>query len=100
MITRIRESRLRRTLRADFCDFGRAEALRKAKLNLIGHILAAKHQNGMFLEGGPHRRIGGIIGGYIRKRDAAQFGGESWTQRDNVHRQALPVFKPFSAGWR
>ena len=30
-------------------------------LLLIGHRLAAKHQNGMFLEGGPHRRIGGII---------------------------------------
>jgi hypothetical protein len=48
----------------------------------------------MFLEGGPHRRIGGIIRRDIRKRDTAQFGGESWTQRDNVHRQVLPVFTP------
>ena len=52
-------------LRADFCHFRRAEAPRKGKLNLVGHVLVAKHQNGMFLEGGPHRRIGGIIGGDI-----------------------------------
>ena len=48
-------------LRADFCHLWRAEAARKGKLNFVGHVLAAKHHNGMFLEGGPHRRIGGIV---------------------------------------
>ena len=52
-------------LRADLGHFRRAEAARKRELNLVGHLLAAKHQNGMLLEGGPHRRIGGIVRGDI-----------------------------------
>src|SRR5258708_30569917 len=35
-------------------------------------------------------RIGGIFRSDIGKRHTAQFGGESRTQRDHVHRQALP----------
>src|ERR1700676_4258807 len=80
-----------RTLRTDLRHLRWAEAARKGELKLVGHILLTEHQNGMFLEGRARCRIGGIVRGDIGKRQAAQFGGESRTQRDNVHRQVLPV---------
>ena len=75
--------------RADFCHFWRPEAAREGELALVGHSLAAKHQNRMFFERGTHRPIGGIVGRDIGKRDAAQFGGKARTQRDDVHRRIL-----------
>jgi hypothetical protein len=79
-------------LRTHLGHFRRAEAPRKGELNLVGHLLGAKHQNGIFLERGPHRLVGRIRCD-IRKRHAAELGGESWPQRDNVHRGALPVLR-------
>ncbi len=38
-------------LRADLGHFRRPEAARKGELKFVGHLLVAKHQNGMFLEG-------------------------------------------------
>jgi len=61
-------------------------------LNLVGHLLAAQHQNGMFLKRRARRQIRGIVRGDIRKRHTAQFGGESWTQRHDVHRQIPSCF--------
>src|ERR1700694_3765739 len=80
------------TLRADLGHFRRAEAARKGELKLVGHLLVAKDQNGMLLEGSARRRICSIVRGDIRKRSTTQFGGEPRTQRDDVHRQVLPVF--------
>ena len=81
-----------RALRSDLGHFRRAEAARKGELKLVGHLLAAKHQNGMFLESRACQRIYCIVRGDIGKRDTAQFGGESRTQRHNVHRKILPDF--------
>ena len=75
--------------RADLGHFGRTEAARKRELAVVADILAAKHQNRMFLERRAHRRIDGIVGGNVGKRDAAQFGGETRTQRDDFHRRIL-----------
>src|SRR5260370_23383414 len=80
-----------RTLRADLGHFRWPEAARKGELNFVGHLLLTQDQNGMLLKGSAHRRICGIVRGDIRKRHTAQFGGESRTQRHNVHRQVLPV---------
>src|ERR1700687_1489821 len=86
------------TLRADLGHFRRAEAARKGELKLVGHLLVAKDQNGMLLEGSARRRICGMVRGDIRKRNTAQFGGESRTQRDDVHRQVLPDFYGVALG--
>src|SRR3954469_3591958 len=72
---------------ADFCYFRRAEAARKRQLDLVRHVLAAEHQNGMFFEGGAHRRIGSFDGSDVRKRGAAYLCAESRTQRDHLDRQ-------------
>src|SRR3979490_3242881 len=79
-----------RTLRADFGHCRWSEAARKSELNLVGHLLATQDQNGMFLEGSACRRICGIVRGDIRQRHTTQLGGESRTQRHDVHRQVLP----------
>src|SRR5437899_5727485 len=79
------------TLRADLGHFRRPKAARKGELNFVGHLLIAQDQNGMFLECRTRRRICRIVRGNIRKRHTAQFGGESWTQRHDVHRQVLPL---------
>ena len=73
-------------LRADLGDFRRAEAARKSQLALVGHLLVAKHQNRVLLKGRARRRIDGVIRSDIRKRHAAQLGGKSWTQRNDIHR--------------
>ena len=78
--------------RADLGHFRRAEAAREGELALVGHLLAAKHQNRMLLERRARRRIRGIVGRDVGKRHAAQLGGKAWTQRDDVHRQVLPGF--------
>ena len=78
--------------RADLGHLGRTEAAREGELALVGHLLAAKHQDRMLLEGRARRRVGGIVSGNIGERHAAQFGGKTWTQRDHVHRQVLPDF--------
>jgi len=78
--------------RADFGHLGRTEAAREGKLAVVGHLLAAKHQHRMFFESSACRRIGGIVGGNIGERDAAQFGGKTRPQRDDVHRHVLPDF--------
>ena len=76
--------------RADFGHFRRAEALRKCKLAFAADILAAKQQHRMLLERGAHRCIDRIIGGNVRKRHAAKFGGKTRTKRDDVHRRYPP----------
>ena len=81
-----------RALRADLGHLRRSEAAGKGELEFVGHLLAAKHQNGMFLEGRAHRCIGGIVGGDIGKPDATQFRAESRTQRHDVHRRAPLLF--------
>src|SRR6202022_1736930 len=81
-----------RTLRADLGHLRWAEPARKGELKLVGHLLVTQDQHGMFLEGCARGRIGGVVRGDVGKRHAAQFSGESRTQRDNVHRQVLPVF--------
>ena len=78
--------------RADLGDFGRTEAAREGELALVGHFLAAEDQHRVLLERGARRRVGGIVSGDIGERHAAQFGGEAWTQRDDVHRRVLPGF--------
>ena len=80
------------TLRADLGYFRRPEAARKGELNFVGYFLIAQDQDGMFLECRARRRICGVVRGDIRKRHAAQFGGKSWTQRHDVHRQVLPCY--------
>src|SRR6267378_6675880 len=80
-----------RALRADLGYFRWTEAARKRQLKLVGHLLAAQHQNGMFFKSSPRRHISGVVKGDIGKCHTAQLGGESRTQRDNVHRQVLPV---------
>src|SRR5450755_4652651 len=77
-------------LRADLGYFRRPEAARKGKLKFVGHLLVAKDQNGMLLEGSTRRRISGIVCGDIRKRRVAHLRAESWTQRDDVHWQSPP----------
>jgi hypothetical protein len=77
--------------RADLGDFRRAEAAGERKLAVVAHILAAKHQNRMLLEGGAHRAIDGIVGRDIRQRDAAHFGGKARTKRNDLHRSILPM---------
>ena len=71
--------------RADFGGFRRAEAAREGELALVGHLLAAEHQHRVLLEGGARRRVSGVVSGDIGERDAAQFGGKTRTQRDDVH---------------
>ena len=78
--------------RADLGHFGRTEAAREGELALVGHLLAAKDQNRMLLERRARRRVGGIVGGDVGKRHAAQLGGKTRTQRNDVHRQVLPGF--------
>src|ERR1700730_648113 len=78
------------TLRADLGHFRWPEAARKGELNFVGHLLIAQDQDRMFLEGRARRRICSIVRGDILKRHTAQFGGEFWTQRHDVHRQVLP----------
>jgi hypothetical protein len=79
-------------LRADLCHFRRAEAPRKCKLKLVGHLLVSKNQNGIFLERGTHGGIDLVIRGDIGKRHAAQFGAKARPGRNDVHRQILLVF--------
>ena len=92
--------------RADFGHFRRTEAARERKLALVGHVLAAKHQNRMFLEGRARRSISGIVCGDIGERDAAQLGGKARTQRDDFHRRISPAlcvwpsFLQNRAGWQ
>ena len=78
--------------RADFGHFRRTEAARERELALVRHVLAAKHQNRMFLERRARRRISGVVLGDVGERDAAQLGGKAWTQRDDFHRTYLPGF--------
>ena len=78
-------------LRADLGHFRWAKAAGKGELNLVRHLLVAKYQDGMFLEGRTRRVIQGIVGRDIRERHAVQLGAESRTQRDNVHRQVSLV---------
>ena len=85
--------------RADLGHFRRTEAAREGELALVGHLLAAEHQHRMLLERGARRRIGGIVTGDIGKRDAAQFGGKTRTQRDDVH-GAFSRFYLFSQVFR
>src|SRR5580704_7434678 len=80
-----------RALRTDLGHFRWAEAARKGELDLVGHFLVAKHQDGMLLEGRAHHRIYGVVRGDIGEPHPAQFGGESRTQWDDLHRQVLPV---------
>src|ERR1035437_8879578 len=77
---------------ADLGHLRRTEAAREGELALVGHLLAAKHQNRMLLERRAHRRVGSVVGCDVAKRHAVQLGGEAWTQRDYVHRQVLPGF--------
>jgi hypothetical protein len=53
----------------------------------------------MFLEGCTDACVNRIVGGDVAKRHAAQFGGETLTQRDDFHRHILPdfLFGRFSA---
>jgi hypothetical protein len=46
----------------------------------------------MFLESRARRRICCVVRGDIGQRDTAQFGGESRTQRHNVHSENPPLF--------
>src|SRR3954468_23665665 len=46
----------------------------------------------MLLERRACRHISGIVRCDIRQRHAAQFGGETRTERNDVHRQVLPGF--------
>src|SRR6185437_2195035 len=62
------------------------EPPREGKLRLVGHILAAEQQDRMVFEGGSHFRIDIIVCRHIGERHAAQFGGKTWTNRDDVHR--------------
>ena len=64
----------------------RAEPAREGDLRFIGDILIAKDQDRMLFEGGAHRLIRGVIVGDIGKRYAAQFGGKTRPQRDDIHR--------------
>ncbi len=79
------------TSRADLGYFRRAEAARKSELNLVGHVLIAQHQNGMLFESCAGCRVSSVVGSDIRERHATQFGRESRTQRDSIHRQFLAV---------
>ena len=71
--------------RADLGHFRRPETARERKLALAADLLAAKQQHRMLLERGAHRRIDRIVGGDIGERHAANFSGETRTQRDDVH---------------
>ena len=64
----------------------------KASWTVVGHLLAAKDQNRMFLESRARRRVCGIVRRDLRKRHTAQLGGEAWTQRDDFHRRGLRSF--------
>ncbi len=43
---------------ADLGDLERPEAAREGKLDVVGHLLAAEHQNRMVLERRAHRLVG------------------------------------------
>ena len=76
--------------RTDLGHFRRTEPAREGELTLVGHFLAAKHQNRMLLESRARLCIGSVVHSDLRKRYAAQLGSETRTQRDDVHRQVLP----------
>ena len=63
--------------RADLGHLRRTEAAREGELALVGHLLAAKHQNRMLLERRARRRVGGVVGCDVAKRHAVQLGGEA-----------------------
>src|SRR5713101_4325776 len=66
-----------RALRADLGHFGRTEAAREGELGLVGHLLAAKDQNRMFLESRSRRRVSGIMHRALRKRHTTRLDGEA-----------------------
>src|SRR5215471_5924857 len=75
--------------RTDLGYFRWTEAARKCELALVGHVLIAEHQDRIVFEYRAHRPISRIMCGDVGERHAAQFGTESGTQRDDVHRRSL-----------
>src|SRR6185437_5319375 len=61
------------------------EAARERNLRLVADVLAAKHQDRMLLERRAHILIGGVARRHVIERHAAQLGGETGTQRDDIH---------------
>jgi hypothetical protein len=59
--------------------FERAEAARERDLRFVGHVLIAKDEHRMRLEGGANRAVGGVIVGDIGKYHIAHFCGKAGT---------------------
>src|SRR5262249_34014809 len=74
--------------RSHLGHFERPEPTREGELRFVGHLLAAKDNDRVLLEGRPRFFICGLVGRDPGQRDAAQLGGKARTQRDDLHRRA------------
>ena len=65
--------------------FERPKAARESKLRLVGHLLAAKDQDGMLLECGARLVVCGVVRRDLGQAQVAQLRDKARTQRDDFH---------------